>query len=75
VRVVYVSFYGVYPPVSGAASVTWNCGRFTAGEVTLIQLGSTCGDEFVDGVRRHGRSLRSACGAARRVLEALEEVS
>lgn len=50
-KAVYVSFYEAYPPVSGAASVTWNCARRSPGEVTLIQLSSTAGESVVDGVR------------------------
>lgn len=50
-RSVYVSFYEAYPPVSGAASVTWNCARRSPGKVTLIQLSSTAGEDVVDGVR------------------------
>ena len=50
-RSVYVSFYEAYPPVSGAASVTWNCARRSPREVTLIQLSGTAGEDVVDGVR------------------------
>lgn len=50
-RSVYVSFYEAFPPISGAASVTWNCARRSSGEVTLIQLGATASEQLVDAVR------------------------
>lgn len=38
-NIVFVSFYRAYPPTSGAASVTCNMAKHTAGQVSLIQLG------------------------------------
>jgi len=38
-RTVVVSFYEAYPPDSGAASVTYNCARYSPGERALVQVG------------------------------------
>jgi len=38
-KIVFVSFYEAYPPVSGAASVSWNVAKYFNGDRTLIQIG------------------------------------
>jgi len=38
-KIVLVSFYEAYPPVSGAASVSWNVAKHIDGERTLVQIG------------------------------------
>jgi len=50
-RLVFVSFYPAYPPVTGAAAVTWNCARFAGGDRALVQLGNTAAEEMREGVR------------------------
>jgi glycosyltransferase involved in cell wall biosynthesis len=52
VKLIFVCFYEAYPPVSGAASVTWNVAKHSWGKRVLIQLGHHHSQEHVlDGVR------------------------
>lgn len=37
-KIVFISFYEAFPPVSGAASVSWNLAKHVKGEKTLIQI-------------------------------------
>ena len=46
-----VSFYEAYPPISGAAAVTFNVAKFLPGERLLIQAGSRPYSTQVQGVR------------------------
>src|SRR6266851_1784182 len=47
-----VSFYEAFPPVSGAASVTYNVAKFLSCERILIQIGARSATiESSDGVR------------------------
>ncbi len=41
-KVVIVSFYNSFPPISGAANVTFKFSKYLAGERYLIQLSSCC---------------------------------
>jgi len=40
-RIAFVCLYEAWPPVTGAASVTVNCARFSSGEIFLVQLGES----------------------------------
>jgi len=43
-KIVFICFYEAYPPVSGAASVSWNMAKHVDGKTTLIQMGIQDGD-------------------------------
>lgn len=47
-KVVIVSFYNSYPPVSGAANVTYKFSKFLAGEKYLIQLSPYSENKEID---------------------------
>jgi glycosyltransferase involved in cell wall biosynthesis len=50
-RTAFICFYEAYPPASGAASVTYNCARYSPGERFLIQsFVHQQDDKTVDGV-------------------------
>ena len=51
-KIAIVSFYEAYPPVSGAASVTYNLAKFLSGERLLVQIGARAAtSESSDGLR------------------------
>jgi glycosyltransferase involved in cell wall biosynthesis len=51
-RIVVCCFYEDYPPISGAASVTYNVAKFLSGEKLLIQIGAEPATiETADGLR------------------------
>jgi polysaccharide biosynthesis protein PslH len=39
-KIAFCCFYEAYPPISGAASVTYNVAKFLSGEKLLIQIGA-----------------------------------
>jgi len=49
VKTVFVSFYETFPPVSGAATVTYNVAKYLSGEKYLIQLGSDKKSRVLEG--------------------------
>jgi glycosyltransferase involved in cell wall biosynthesis len=46
-----IAFYEAYPPVSGAAAVSFNIAKFLPTETLLVQVGSRPGTTEVQGVR------------------------
>jgi glycosyltransferase involved in cell wall biosynthesis len=50
-RIAFCCFYQAYPPVSGAAAVSFNIAKFFEGETVLIQAGPRPGSTEVQGVR------------------------
>lgn len=48
-KTVIVSFYEAYPPISGAATVTYNMTKFLSGEKYLIQLSDDKRNKKIDG--------------------------
>jgi glycosyltransferase involved in cell wall biosynthesis len=51
VKSAIIAFYEVYPPISGAAVVSFNVAKFLSGEKLLIQVGSRPWTTEVHGVR------------------------
>ncbi len=50
-KIAVVAFYGAYPPVSGAAAVSFNLAKFLGPERLLIQSGARAGAAEVEGLR------------------------
>ncbi len=46
-RITFVSLYEAYPPMSGAAAVTYGCASHLDAEVSLVQFGRSAGTERV----------------------------
>jgi glycosyltransferase involved in cell wall biosynthesis len=50
-KIAVCCFYGAYPPVSGAAAVSFNLAKSVGGETLLIQTGSRASSTEVGGLR------------------------
>jgi len=73
-RILIIAFYEVFPPASGAATVTYNCARFLSGEKFLLQL-SRSRREILPGTQTRlisvgvpqDRSVKKAIGLGKRL--------
>jgi len=51
VRTAIVAFYEAYPPMSGAAAVSYNLAKFLPGKKTLVQMGQRASAASIEGIR------------------------
>lgn len=59
-RIAICCFYEAYPPISGAAAVSFNIAKFLPGQRLLVQAGARSGADEIQGVR-----VITICGASR----------
>lgn len=80
-KLAFVSLYEAYPPISGAAYVTYSCARWTPGNTLLVQFSQQAAQEQIEGLtivslrQRASSRLRKLAGMPLAIARIRREVA